>query len=440
MSAKKDTTKSLSLGSRVFVGLFEIAGYHGRIVDHLREAGYPISFIEVTPHRFEYRSEELRSDYKYLSNLRRAVASKNLIRSRIKFRAIGIHLFFWAIRNHDVFVFVTGRSFSRRNLDLYVLRMMRKRIVSFVAHGSEARPAFMDGAHWSNALASADPILEIFSIFKSQKKTLRRIERHSDLVIAHHMTSQLLTKPSVSWMHIGIPSPARTELASDDSSSSRTEIRLVHTASDRRAKGSDRILEIIERIRVDHNNLVYEELTGLTNAEVLIHLAQSDIVIEQMYSDLPLAGLGTEAAALGAAVLVGSHGANELASIFKHGALPPSLLVHPKLFESTLRHLIENTQYRTEVAKQSELFVNDNWNISAVSSRYLSVVKGTFPHNWFFDPTKTSYLHGSGLGEIELIDIWKRGLSRYGDAFFKINHRPDLLKRIKSMINLLDNH
>ena len=32
---------------RVFVGLFEIAGYYGRIVDHLRESGYPISFQKI---------------------------------------------------------------------------------------------------------------------------------------------------------------------------------------------------------------------------------------------------------------------------------------------------------------------------------------------------------------------------------------------------------
>jgi hypothetical protein len=419
---------------RVFVGLFEIAGYYGRIVDHLREAGYPISFIEVSAHRFDYKSEMPRSDYKYETFLKTAARSRKSLFFQIKFRMVGMHMFFWAIQNHDVFVFVAGKSFSKRNFDLYLLRMLKKRIVSFVAHGSEARPAFMDGAHWGIAQASDDPIREIYITFQRQKRNLHRIEQHSDLVIAHPLTSQLLRNPSVASMYIGLPGPEGFDSPILKPTLGGTEIRILHVPSDRRAKGSDKIGEIIQRIRLDKTDLVYQELSGVTNSEVLARIAQSDIVIDQLYSDTQLAGVGVEAASIGVAVLVGSYGANELVSVIEQNALPPALVVHPKDFESELLHLIDNTQFRSEIAQRCKLFVSDQWSIENVSFRFLSVVDGTFPTNWYFNPMDISYLFGCGHEETDLKAIWKLGFERYGNEFFKIMHRPDLLHRIQSLI------
>ena len=419
---------------RVFVGLFEIAGYYGRIVDHLRETGYPISFVEVTAHRFDYKSEMPRSDYKYETFLRTAAQSRKSVLHQLGFRIVGVHLFFWAIRNHDIFVFVAGKSFSKRNLDLYLLRVLKKRIVSFVSHGSEARPAFMDGAHWSIAQATDDPIREIYITFQRQKRNLRRIEQHSDLVIAHPLTSQLLRNLSVASMYIGLPGPERFDLPILKPILSDTGIRILHVPSDRRAKGSDKIGEIIQRIRLNKTDLIYQELSGVTNSEVLASIAQSDIVIDQLYSDTQLAGVGVEAASIGVAVLVGSYGASELAPLIEPNVIPPALVVHPNDFESELLNLIENSHFRSAIAQRCELFVSTRWSIENVSLRFLSAVDGTFPSNWYFNPMDVSYLYGSGLEESDLKAIWKLGFERYGDEFFNILHRPDLLQRIQSLI------
>jgi hypothetical protein len=292
----------------------------------------------------------------------------------------------------------------------------------------------MDGAHWSIALATDDPIREIFKTFRRQKQNLHRIEQHSDLVIAHPLTSQLLRNPSVASMYIGLPSPERLELPVRETTLDRNGIRILHAPSDRRAKGSDKIAEIIERIQLDNADLVYQELSGVTNSEVLASIALSDIVIDQLYSDTRLAGIGTEAASIGVAVLVGSYGASELDLVVDHNALPPALVVHPKDFEMELRHLIDNTQFRSEIAQRCKLFVSNQWNIENVSFRFLSAVNGTFPAHWYFNPMDISYLYGSGHEETDLKAIWKLGFERYGDAFFKITHRPDLLQRIQSLI------
>ena len=353
---------------------------------------------------------------------------------KIKFRIVGIHLFFWALRNHDVFVFVAGKSFSKKHLDLYLLRVLKKRIVSFVAHGSEARPAFIDGAHWSIAQNTADPIREIFITFQRQKRTLHRIEQRSDLVIAHPLTSQLLSNPSVASIYIGLPGPQSFDLPILEPTKGGTGIRILHVPSDRRAKGSDKIHEIIERIQLDKTDLIYQELSGVTNSEVLARIAQSDIVVDQLYSDTQLAGVGVEAASLGVAVLVGSYGASELDQVIEQNALPPALVVQPKDFESELRHLIDDTKFRSVIAQRCQFFVCKHWSIENVSLRFLSAANGTFPSNWYFNPMDISYLYGSGHEEADLKAIWKLGFERYGDEFFYIMHRPDLLQRIKSLI------
>ena len=109
-------------------------------------------------------------------------------------------------------------------------------------------------------------------------------------------------------------------------------------------------------------------------------------------------------------------------------------MVHPKDFESELLHLIDNTQFRSVIAQRCELFVSNQWSIEKVSLRFLSVVDGTFPTNWYFNPMDISYLFGCGREETDLKAIWKLGFERYGNEFFKIMHRPDLLHRIQSLI------
>jgi hypothetical protein len=407
-----------------------MSGMYGRITKELRDNGYPISFSQARKHPFDYQSDMPLSDFRFENELRRTKVgfSETITGIILKTRH-----FFWAVKNFDTFVFVAGSSFAPRNLDLYLLRLFRKRIVSLVGHGSEARPAFMDGAHWSIALETTDPLRSIQTTFLQQKRHMRRIERLSDLVVAHPLTAQLLRRPAVASLYIGIPVPDTRPISPLDRYQGSL-VRIVHAPSDRRAKGSDKIQELVNSVNSELIPLNYVELHGVSNAEVIANIAQSDIVVDQMYSDTRLAGLGTEAASLGVAVLVGSYGVLELEEHVHQDYLPPALVVHPKDFDEAFLRLLENRAYRESVANACESFVSSKWSVKSVAERFLLVVNGGFPLDWYFDPLRISYVHGSGLEESELISIWNCGTARFGQAFLNIPIRRDLYEKMQIMM------
>ena len=416
---------------RIFVGFSEISGMYSRIVKELRDTGYPISFSETSRHPFDYHPGTVLSDFRFEHRLSRG---DNQLKSVIPYLAFRIYHLFWALRNFDTFVFVYGRSFLPRNLDLPLLRLLRKRIVSYVGHGSEARPAFIDGAHWSNALLTLDPLKSIHQTFLSQKKHMRRIERNSSLVIAHPLTAQLLRKPAVAGLYIGIPMPNNHGGSRTAHGSNSSRVSVIHSPSNRRAKGSDLISDLVSRTDSRQYSLDYTELHGVSNDEVISKLIESDIAIDQLYSDTRLAGFGTEAASLGVAVLAGSYGVSELNECVQEAFLPPALVVHPRDIEDTFRRLVEDRDFRDRTANDCQTFISSNWSAKKVSERCLLVVNGMFPQDWYFDPLKVSYVHGACLEESELISIWNSGTARFGPEFLNIPHRPDLYEKIQNMI------
>lgn len=417
--------------SRIFIGFCEISGMYGRIVKELRESGYPISFTETRHHSFNYNPETILSDFRYEHRLNRT--SDRMI-SAIMSYVFRVYHFLWAIRNFDTFVFIYGRSFLPRNLDLPLLRLFGKRIVSFINHGSEARPAFIDGAHWSSALATLDPLQTIYRIFVQQKKAIRRIERSSSLVVAHPLTSQLLRRPAIASLYIGIPAPDNSKYLHRNHHPDTTQLRVIHSPSDRRAKGSDIISDLVFRTNSHVYTLDYTELHGVANDEVISELSNSDIAVDQLYSDSRLAGFGTEAASFGVAVLAGSYGAAELSECIQHEFLPPALVVHPRDIEVAFHRLVEDKDFREKIAHDCRTFICSNWSVQKVSERFLLVVNGSFPPDWYFNPLNVSYVHGSGLEESELISIWNSGTARFGQEFLTIAHRPDLHEKMKHMM------
>ena len=416
---------------RIFVGFSEISGMYSRIVKELRDIGYPISFSETSRHPFDYHPGTILSDFRFEHRLNRG---DNRLTSVIPYLAFRIYHLFWALSNFDTFVFVYGRSFLPGNLDLPLLRLLRKRIVSYVGHGSEARPAFIDGAHWSNALTTPDPLQSIHQTFLRQKKHMRRIERSSSLVIAHPLTSQLLRKPAVAGLYIGIPTPNNYRDLNTKHGPNSSRLHIIHSPSNRRVKGSDIIRDLVSKANSHQYPLDYTELHGVSNDEVISKLIESDIAIDQLYSDTRLAGFGTEAASLGVAVLAGSYGVTELTECVQEAFLPPALVVHPRDIEETFRRLVEDRDFRDQIANDCRTFISSNWSAKKVSERFLLVVNGSFPQDWFFDPLKISYVHGACLQESELISIWNSGTARFGQEFLDIPHRPDLYQKMQTMI------
>lgn len=428
--------KSSREQQRVFVGLVEISGYYGRIARHLRDSDYPISFYEMSSHPFVYNSEGSTSDYPHQRLVQVSPAEPWSFVSALRRRIVGLHFFVWAIRNHDVFVFVCGKSFNRFNLDLILLRLLRKRVVSSIWHGSEARPGYMDGAIWSLAKQGADPIKYIYRYTRRQHRNIRKLQFFSSDVIAHPLNSQFLTRPAINAASIGISPPSlpqqvRTRMSPE------YPLRIVHIPSDRVVKGSDQIRQMLERVQLDFPGLVgYEEIHGVTNQAVLEILSNSDLLIDQLYSDTIWSGVGVEAAAMSLPTVVGNVNFLELKKFVDTENLPPAFVASPENLESLFRDVIQDLKSIKTMGERARNFSDERWNFNCVSERFVQVVTGNYKEGFTFDPLAVCHILGGGISMQDLQIIWSEGFRRFGKRFFSLRHRPDLMALIYQQLSL----
>lgn len=415
---------------RVFVGLWEVAGFYTRIVSDLRTRGVPVSLSLLRPHKLGYEANSTLSDYPFQEALQSPVSVRRPL-TILRAIATYLHHFLWAVKNFDIFVFTYGTTFIPKQLDLRLLKMLRKKVVVFVSHGSEARPPYMDGAWWDMALKKEDPIRFIRIQTQRQFQKLRRLEKLSHEIVAHPLTSQFLTRPAICSGYIGNPPPAPHASLNDGRSDST--FLILHAPSNRRVKGSDEIKRVIDRLSIKFPRIMYRELFNVPNSEVIQLLARADLVIDQLYIDTYLAGFGTEAASLGVPALSGSYAIRELRLMIDPSSQPPTLLVHPSLLESTLVRLLADQSSITELGRECHRFINEKGSISQVASRWLSVVLGDYPKTWTFKPTDFAYVYGIGLNEVELVTIAREGMRRFGESFFCLGERSDILKTMKEL-------
>jgi hypothetical protein len=349
---------------------------------------------------------------------------------------------------YDVFVFGFGSSLMHRNLDLPVLRAFGKTVVSNIAHGSEARPPYIDATHQAHDGTPLGGLAFFRASARRIARRVRRIERYSSVVIGAPYSSQFCTRPMINLFSLGLPfssaetepetrapSPAREPVAdgpapdgavrAEPMAVARRAVRVLHAPSHPAAKGSDIIRATIESLQAEGYAIDFVELRGRPNAEVVSEIRACDFVIDQLYSDTPLAGLATEAAYFGKPSVVGGYRIRELERYFERHPFPPSHLCHPSGLEEAVRLLLDDPAYRRELGAAAQRFVREHWSPEAVAARFLRVIDGDAPDDWWFDPRDVTYLEGFGSVERSRAVV-RELVAAHGVGALELAHRPDL--------------
>ena len=89
-------------------------------------------------------------------------------------------------------------------------------------------------------------------------------------------------------------------------------------------------------------------VTGRPNREVLAAIAASDFVIDQVYSDSPLAGFAAEAAALGRPAIVGGYAWDDLRRVTPAEVMPPSHVCRPEDLADAIRRLFDGKRLKAK--------------------------------------------------------------------------------------------
>lgn len=419
---------------RVLLGLTEISGYFTNLKEGFDELGIKTTFINLKEHRFKYKDQKdfyLIKLYRYAWRIKAPAHHSNHVRRiSLKFlrKTLRLIIFIWALSKHDLFIFGFGESFFHYN-DLRILRLFGKKIF-FVFFGSDIRPSYLGGKNRSLNT------YELISTIKKKKGDLSKIERFADIVISHPLYSHLLEKPFINWLHIGIPyhlNNSFTQLKSDDPNAG---LRILHSPSDPKAKGTSMIRAAIQNLKSKGHIFDYIEIKGKPNAVVLSEINKSDFIVDQVYSDSPMAALATEAAFGGKPSIVGGYGWKEIESICDLKELPPSYRCHPDNLESAIEELITDKSLRLSIGKEAKCFVEKNWTSKKVAERFLLLIQGKTPSNWIYDPKKIRYLHGGGQSEAEGKNKLRAILETGGEKALQLNDKPELERMFVDFANL----
>lgn len=420
---------------RIFIGFSEIAGYYGNLSSGLRSLGHPVVQFGAGSNIFAYKVDEVRQPaiaaiYDDLCRKRSTVPVGRIFRKYyyiIAIRLMRLCALFWSLGRHDVYIFSFGTSFLPWHLDLPFLRLLNKRVISCIAHGSEARPPFIDGGRRDINSGEFMTVKKLASLTKQISRRMKFIERHSDIVVAAGMTAHFLEKPFINAYLLGLPygmKPARLMRADNPPT-----VRILHSPSHPAAKGTERIRQAIASLKKKGHRIEYIEIIGQPNDVVLRELQNCDFVVDQLYSDTPMAGFAAEAAFHGKPAIVGGYGWDILKKIIPAEAFPPTEICHPDEIESAMEKLISSRSYRLALGKRACDFVTSRWHAQAVAEKYVRLMIGDIPPDWWFRPQQAEYVHGCALSEKEAKALTAGVVDHYGPAALQLDDKPDLRRK-----------
>jgi len=424
---------------RVFVGLTEVAGYFGSLEVALRSIGLQADFVDESHHSFEYQRPTLLGVLAELTRktMRRSSESTNPVAGggwwalaaplRAAKAAVRCWLFVSAVSRYDAFIFCGGDSILPRNADLPILRRLGKRIV-WVFTGSDHRPPYLDGLAVRRASGSGRLIAE----GRRVRDRVRRAERHAHWVVALPASAQFHARPFIDFLQIGIPFATDEPAPHGPSPFRRGGLRILHAPSDPVPKGTRAVRRCIEKLRENGHAIDYLEITGRPHAEVVRAIAHCDLVIDEVFSDSPMAVLATEAASLGKPTVVTGYSASAYRQWLPGPATPPTIFEHPSRLTSAVESLIADPERRAELGRRARAFVRDRWSRTAIAERFVRLITNEVSPDWIISPEEVRYVHGWGLEERQIAQAVRGVVATGGQGALMLDHnrgaRDALLK------------
>jgi len=422
---------------RIFIGLRELSGYYHHLKRGFDELGVDSVFVNLSGHPFHYGDDRNPPLINRINKAAQALGKRFFTNFALRLLWIGVFqnllglaLFFWALCRFDVFIFGSNSTFFYF-LDLPLLRLFKKKII-YVFHGSESRPVYLNGYVLDDKRTAG--IATGIVLARIQKTIISIIERYADYCISIPPQAHFHEKPVISWLRMGVPHDIKEmearQQGGDGESGRGTRVRILHAPSKPEPKGTPVIRRVVASLKEKGYEIDYVEISGRPNTEVLEELRRCDFVIDEIYSDTPMAVFATEAAFAGRPSVVGSYYAEDIYNDLPARFVPPSAFCHPDRLADTVEELVRNAPYRQQMGTEAKRFVSSRWAAAKVAERYLLLAAGRAPEDWFFDPRRIGYLHGCGLSENRARALIGRFLDVGGACSLCVSDKPELKKKM----------
>lgn len=433
--------KPKSRAPRVLLGVLDTSGLFGSIVEGLREIGCSAELLHLGqakslnwcpdtlpffPRQF-YRAYHEFWDTRELSrwSITRYLVTAKLLVSKAALIA-------WIAARIDALILKSGESLTQSHIDLALFRFLGKRIV-FLYQGSDSRPPYLVGMDCTD--------LDVAELYRRTQETyarLKKSEKWADVVIANPLSAHFHSGKVCLGQIIGVTldkkkgEPGLRLLTnSHDGSDAVVEkpIRILHAPSHTQLKGTDRVRKAIETLKDRGHSIDYIEITGKPNPVVMEELAKCDLVVDQLFSDSHAGVFGIEACIFGRPTIAAGYGAPELERLLPTSGVVPTEFCHPDALLPTLERLVSDPKYRLEVAERTRAYI-ETCAPAAVARRYLQLIEGTAPSDWFFEAADIRYVAGVA-GPIENVRTRIGALLQaYGPDALCLDDKPQLRKAI----------
>ena len=433
---------------RILLGLTEVSGFFARLKQGFDELGVEAVHISLQSHRFSYSGEAKMPRIvvwaRYCVGKRLAAAQSSALWRAFWFMAVIVTrllLLAWALARFDVFILGAGSSFfSFRELPL--LRLLGKKVI-YTLHGTDARPPYIDGffdpsqydlpVNTIHDLTLETPreraerfALAHTAIARRRRQQVQAIERNATAVLCGPSYSHFLTKPFVNFYAVGIPTSAsQWNQISSKTPLEQGRVRILHAPSELRGKGTHEIRNAIATLQIRALPIDYIEISGRPNVEVMTEITRCDLVIDQLYSDTPMAGFAAEAGLLGIPAVVGGYYSASVRDHVPADQMPPTAFCHPDKLVSVVTALVVDPVARAQLGAAAQRHVTEQWGPKDVAERFLRILDEV-PPDWLIDPRQVTYLNGIGLSEEQARANVAAMISRGGVASLQLQHRPDL--------------
>jgi glycosyltransferase involved in cell wall biosynthesis len=410
---------------RVSIGPGEIAGYFSRLNSGFDELGIPCEHFVLTDNKFVYQESDyfLRKFFLKIVPLRK---NQNVVAKNFGLcLEIIIRLFalFYAAIKCDVFIFSGFGSFLNF-YELPLLRSLGKKII-VVYFGSDARPPYMSGRHLDDAgeYASTEAA---FREAKKMSSKIRRVEKYATFIVNHTATAQFFKRPFVRFVAMGLPVKVDQFRCEGINDNVTAAVRIVHAPSRPKSKGTEVIRQAIAELRGDGYNIDFIELTNVPNSTVLNELQNCDFVIDELYSDVPMAMFATEAAMFSKPAIVGGYYASQFISDNVTEMMPVSLYVDPSDVKQTIKMLLDSKETRERLGADANKFVSTHWQEKAVAQKYLRLIQNDVAKDWVSDPLNLTYCFGWGLARENWLNLVGEYIEEMGEHALLLDHNPKL--------------
>lgn len=425
----------------ILVGIQEIAGYYNNLVTGLNKINCKADFVTITDHPFSYGTPTsihpiarfMRAQYQ-----KRKLYSNSIIAKLYYTIVAKCAYLFWvlfAILEYDVFIFSFGKTFLWNGIDTFLLKLLSKKVI-VVFHGSDSRLPYANGFihHGTNEEARLSD-KELIRRTKSIYKTIMVYNRNNIIIIANPFSFyQFAERDFINFINIGLPISYSIDNPKPSDLSTHV-VRILHSPSHPISKGTKYIRKAINSLNMKGYSIDYVEVINRNHSDVLAEIAKCDFVIDQIYSDFPLAGFATEAAWFGKPAVVGGYRLEYLKQFVDPDMWPPSKICHPDDLEIAIESLISNITERINLGERAMKFVREKWNSIEVARRYLKIIEDQVPREWMINPKEIVYIEGGGQSIYQTIVNVRNIIDEFGIEGLGLAHRPDIERAYLDLIN-----